>query len=622
MLHLKKYKFVILFIGLCHQAFTSQNDYLYKINLNNVVDDKILVELTPPKTEKSEVKFCFPAMVPGTYEVYNFGRFISDLKVTGVNGAKIKVEKSGDNVYVLSPANQIEKISYLVEDTWDTKIKDKIVFEPGGTNIEQGKNFSINTHGFFGFYDGMLDKNFIMEFTKPAGFYPSTGLTNVQIGSDKDVISVFDYHDLVDSPIMYALPDTTSIMVANTKVLVATYSPNHKVTSRFIANTIKEMLYAQRDYLGGNLPVDKYAFLFYFTDKATLSGAHGALEHSYSSFYVMPEMDSIYLEQQVRDVAAHEFFHIVTPLNIHAKEIGNFDYINPKMSEHLWLYEGMTEYAAHHAQVKSGLIDIDAFLKTMMGKYESSIDSYNDTMSFTFMSKNVLTEKIHPQYGNVYEKGALIGMCLDMYLRYYSNGEYGTQDLMRDLAKKYGKNRSFNDEDLFGEIEKLTYPQIGEFLRRYVGGHEPLPIKDAFDKVGLIYDKEKTYSNFSIGGFDVGYNEETQRLIIVDVKSVDAFGKAMGYKMGDEILSLNGKVITIENIKDVFNDYFSNVKEGDLVKVEVMRPKRKKNKYKKVELSAKARKVELKEYHAVNVKVPLSDKEKVTFKGWLDYNFK
>jgi predicted metalloprotease with PDZ domain len=602
-------------------AGIAQNDYNYKIDLTKVTDDKVLVELTPPKTDNNEVRFCFPAMVPGTYEVYNFGRFISDLKVNGKNGAKIKIEKKNDNIYVLSPAKEIETISYLVEDTWDTKIKEKIVFEPGGTNIEEGKNFAINTHGFFGFYDGMLDRNFILEFVKPSGFYPSTGLTNVKIGNDKDVISVYDYHDLVDSPIMYCKPDTTVINVANTKVLVSVYSPNKKVTSAYIAKTIQEMLYAQRDYLGGELPVEKYAFLIYFIDRPTLSGAHGALEHSYSSFYVMPEMDSTYLDQQIRDVAAHEFFHIVTPLNIHAKEIGNFDYINPKMSEHLWLYEGMTEYAAHHAQVKAGLIDVDEFLKVMMSKYENSLDDFNDTMSFTFMSKNVLNEKIHPQYNNVYEKGALIGMCLDIYLRYYSDGKYGTQNLMKDLAKKYGKTKSFNDEDLFGEIEKLTYPQIGEFLRKCVGGHEPLPMKDVFDKVGLSFEREKTFQNFSLGGFDVGFNDETKRLIIVDTQNMDAFGKAMGYKIGDEIFSLNGTEITMDNIKSIFGQFFDSVKDGELVKIEVMRPKRK-GKFKKVLLKAAARKVEQKEYNIINVKKPMSDQEKVTFKGWLDYNFK
>ncbi|MDZ4663843.1 MAG: peptidase M61 [Bacteroidota bacterium] len=599
----------------------AQNDYLYKIDLNKVVDDKLMVELTPPKTDKEEIRFCFPAMVPGTYEVYNFGRFISDLKVTGKNGQKIKIVKQSDNVYVLSPAKEIATITYIVEDTWDTKIKEKVVFEPGGTNIEEGKNFSINTHGFFGFYEGMMDRNFVLEFSKPLGFYPATGLSNVTVGNEKDVISVMDYHDLVDSPIMYCIPDTTSITVSNTKVLVAIYSPNKKVSSAYIAKTIQEMLYAQRDYLGGELPVDKYAFLIYFIDRPTLSGSHGALEHSYSSFYVMPEMDSIYLDQQIRDVAAHEFFHIVTPLNIHANEIGNFDYINPKMSEHLWLYEGMTEYAAHHAQVKAGLIDVDEFLKTMMGKYENSTNDFNDTMSFTFMSKNVLNEKIHPQYNNVYEKGALIGMCLDIYLRYYSDGKYGTQNLMKDLAKKYGKKKSFNDEDLFAEIEKLTYPEIGAFLRKHVSGKEPLPIKDVFDKAGLEFEKEKTYQNFSLGGFDVGFNDETKRLIIVDIANMDSFGKAMNYKIGDEILSLNGTIISIENIKTVFGQFFETVKEGDLVKLEVMRPKRKK-KLKKTELKATARKVEQKEFNIISVKKPMSDKEKVTFKGWLDYNFK
>ncbi len=600
----------------------AQNDYKYLINLKKPVNDKVVVELIPPLITQEEVSFCFPAMVPGTYEVYNFGRFISNLKATGKNGVKISVEKSGSNIYKLKPANQIEKISYEVEDTWDTNIKEKVVFEPGGTNIEEGKAFCINTHGFFGFFDGMLNKNFVLEFDKPAGFYPSTGLSDVKVGNDKDVISVFNYHDLVDSPIMYTMPDTATVMVANTKVLVSTYSPNKKVSSKFIAATLEELLFAQRDYLGGNLPVEKYAFLLYFTDKPTLSGSHGALEHSYSSFYVMPEMDSVELVQQIRDIAAHEFFHIVTPLNIHAKEIGDFDFINPKMSEHLWLYEGMTEYAAHHAQVKAGLIDIDAFLKTMIGKFETSVDYYNDTMSFTFMSKNVLDEKIHKQYNNVYEKGALIGLCLDVYLRHYSNGKYGTQDLMRDLAKKYGKDKSFNDEDLFNDIEALTYPEIGNFLRTYVGGKKPLPLEDVFDKAGLIYEKEKVFRNFSLGGFDVGFNESTMRLVIADTRSMDEFGKAMKYKEGDEIYSLNSQEITIESIKQVFGKHFDTVKEGDLVKVVVMRPKRKKGKYKKVELSAKAKMVDLKERNIVTVKPNLSEQEKAVFKGWLDYNLK
>ena len=76
----------------------------------------------------------------------------------------------------------------------------------------------------------------------------------------------------------------------------------------------------------------------------------------------MPEYSIDYMNQQLRDFAAHEFFHIVTPLNIHSEQIQPFNFTNPEMSRHLWLYEGMTEYFAGNAQVKAGLITIDEYI--------------------------------------------------------------------------------------------------------------------------------------------------------------------------------------------------------------------------------------------------------------------
>ena len=42
----------------------------------------------------------------------------------------------------------------------------------------------------------------------------------------------------------------------------------------------------------------------------------------------------------ISDIAAHEFFHVVTPLHIHSEIIENFDFETPVPSEHVWLYEG------------------------------------------------------------------------------------------------------------------------------------------------------------------------------------------------------------------------------------------------------------------------------------------
>jgi len=612
---------ILVISFLLSSVIIADDNYRYYINLTKVVNDKIQVTLTPPTIAQNEIEFSFPAMVPGTYEVYNFGRFISNFKVTGKNGTVIKVTKVDVNTYNISPAASIDKITYDVDDTWDKTdlpdTKDKVVFEPGGTNFEDGKNFAMNTHSMFGFIKGMLNKNFILEFEKPKGFYPATGLSDIKLGETKDVISVFDYHDLVDSPIMYSLPDTATILVANTKVLVANYSPNKKISARFIAATLNELLNAQKDYLGGELPVNKYAFLFYFIDKATQSGSNGALEHSYSSFYVLQEFDSLTLQQEIRDVAAHEFFHIVTPLNIHSKEIGDFDFSKPVMSEHLWLYEGMTEYAAHHAQTKGGITDIDKLIGTMMQKYENSITSYNDTMSFTYMSKHVLEEKIHVQYSNVYEKGAVIGMCLDILLRHYSDGKYGTQNLMKDLATKYGKSKSFNDADLFTDIEKFTYPQIGEFLRKHVSGTTPLPMKEVLDKIGIDFSKELVTYEFSLGSTDLNFNEKTNRLYVAGVDEMDEFGKQMGFKINDELAKLNGVELKMENIKETITNYYETIKEGDKVTIEIYRPKEKGSKYKVKSLTAVAKKIKITRKNQINLQERISDKQKQTLRAWV-----
>ncbi len=597
------------------------SDYKYFIDLTNVNNDKLQVKLIPPDMEENEAVFMFPAIIPGTYAIYNFGRFISDFKVIDKSGKEIAFSQTDKNTYKITDPKNIDYITYTVDDTWDyeqkkSDTKDDIVFEPAGTNMETGKNFILNTHGFFGYFKNKLDRNFSIEVIKPKGFYASSGLSTIKSGIDKDVIEVFDYHRLIDSPIMYNIPDTTFLEVGGTRVLVSVYSPNKKITSSYIAKNIYEILQAQKAYLGGTLPVDKYAFLIYLNDKPTQSGANGALEHSYSSTYVLPEIDSLYLGQTMRDVAAHEFFHIVTPLNIHSEEIGNFDFNAPKMSRHLWFYEGLTEYNAHHVQVISGLIDIDKFMEVMQGKMTEAKTQFNDTMPFTFMSAHVLETKYHGQYNNVYAKGALINMCLDILLRYYSNGSYGTQNLMADLSKKYGKDKSFKDDQLFDEIEKLTFPEIRDFLNTYVAGNKILPFKSVFEMVGLNYDEKLEKEEISLGGFGMGFNPQSNRAVIFETEKLDEFGKKMGYKDGDEILLFNGKAITLENYKDVLFGFLQTAKTGDKLVVVVAR-KKKNGKEKSKTLKAKVKPVKVTLPNFISVNKDASQHQIIARNGWL-----
>ncbi len=585
-----------------------ENTYRFSVDLTQVMGDKLKVELLPPLIGKEEVVYRFPKIVPGTYEIYNFGRFVSEFKAEDKQGKAMEVQKLDDNSWKIKNAKELAKISYWVEDTWDTEIKGSFVFEPAGTNIEDGKNFVINTHAFFGYFDDMKKQPFQVEVIRPEKFYGATGLNEVTTKGNVDTYSIGDYMQLVDAPIMYSLPDTSMLKVGGADILVSVYSPNKTVSSAFISKNIASVLKAQEKYLGGKLPIKKYAFIIYLTDKMSGSGASGALEHSYSSLYFLPELDPESLAQTMKDVAAHEFFHITTPLGIHAEQIGNFDYNDPSMSEHLWLYEGCTEYFAGNVQVKNGLLTKEEYLEVIRSKMMGA-EGFNDTLPFTRMSSGCL-DRYRSQYGNVYEKGALIGMCLDIKLLDLSGGKYRLQDLLNDLSKIYGKERSFKDEELFDQIVKLSYPEIGKFLNQHVDGSLPLPIKETLALAGITFTPEEKTTQLSLGGIGLGYNQQSGRFVVVDVSERNAFGDKMGYRPGDELLSINKKPLTIEGMQQI------NIQKGDMLKVVVMR-KDDKGREKKVKLKARIFPVEVVSKYILAIDPAPSPKQTLVQKAWL-----
>jgi len=607
---MRKLFFLFSFVSL----IKAQDAYQYNVDLVNVENKRVKVELIPPTFNSDTITYCFPAVVPGTYEKYDFGRFIQDLKVVPKKNANVFLKKIDENCYKIYPSKDIDKIVYYVTDTWHTSIKEKIIFEPAGTSILPDSAFVINNFGFYGYFRNYDNKPIYINYTKPKGFYPATAITTFTLSETKDVLQYKNYHELADFPVIYSIPDTTILNIHNTKVLISCYSPNKKLTSQYISSLLQNLLYALTNFFEGQLPVNKYAFLFYFTDKGTLSGASGALEHNQSSLYVLPEIDSIYISQTIRDVAAHEFLHILTPLTIHSEEIEYFDFNYPKMSKHLWLYEGTTEYHAHYLQEKEGLISPDEFLNVILEKIHNA-DGFNDTMSFTKMSENVLLPYYHQNYNNVYEKGALIGMCLDILLLKESKGTYSLRKLLLDLSKKYGASKPFKDDALFDEIEQMTYPSIGLFLRRYVEGTKPLPLSEIFSYVGLKFIKEKEIEEITFGGIDVGVNENEQ-IYITSLDNIDEFGKQFKFKEGDIIYSFNNRLFTLESAEEILSEFSATAKVGDPVVFEVIR-KDKKGNNQTLKLKGKVKKVKRVIKNTIDIDENMSEEQKFLLKKWL-----
>ncbi|MGB6153748.1 MAG: peptidase M61 [Pricia sp.] len=534
------------------------------MDLVNVVDDKVMVTIDPGSFTTDTVSFYIPKTVPGTYSTDNYGKYIEGLKAIDYDGNEIKTTKSDDNTWVITDGKTLDKVTYYVNDTYDTESEmDAAVFSPAGTNILKDENFMLNLHGFIGYFKDLKEVPYEIVITAPDNLEPTTTLTLKPTSPENtgtDTFTASRYFEVIDNPILYAEPNTESFQLNDIKVRLSVYSPNGVYTASDLKPKMEKMMMAQKAFLGEVNSTKNYDILLYLSKlDSTDAGGFGALEHHTSTVVVLPEsMPKDRLEQAMIDVVSHEFFHTVTPLNVHSKEVQYFDFNDPKMSRHLWMYEGTTEYFANLFQVQQGLIDEAEFYQRMMDKITNA-KSYDDTMSFTVMSEKILEEPYEENYANVYEKGALINMALDIELRRLSNGERGVLWLMKELSKKYGKDVPFEDNELIDEIVAMTYPEIRTFFDKHVIGETPIDYSSYLAKVGLTLEEGEKQTGYFLDDdvpfIDVDPKNDNAIFIRKGI-TLNSFFNDMGAEGGDVIQSINGTPISLEAIRPIIGESF------------------------------------------------------------------
>ncbi|MEE8335715.1 MAG: hypothetical protein V3S48_04695 [Candidatus Neomarinimicrobiota bacterium] len=513
---IKSRKLVLFsFLILINPAFgESGKIYDYEIDLTSIVNDRFQVIFNCKDFSANRLIYQFPKIIPGTYKKADYGKYIKNFSAFDHQGKKLSVKKNGKNTFIISNAVNIDKITYWVNDTWDAKWKRDKVYPMAGTNIDAGRNFVINAGGVFGYFENEELNPVKLKINKPEDLYGITVLDQEIVDAGHVIYTARDYHELVDSPVMFSEPDTFGFNVKNARVLIGVARENgeEKYAERLYEH-FGPAMEAVGEYLG-SLPVDNYTFIFYFPDRSDLAKIieakrfqgirfignllknglpmAGALEHNTSSFFYMIDLNEKYTDDIFKvttEAGLHEFMHIITPLTLHSQHVGDFDYARPKMSQHLWLYEGLTEYFAHLILVQGGIITPQEFLfRNMRNKIRRGEKFPNEKMSFTEMSKNALKGKHKRQFIQVYQRGAVMGMLLDIEIIRLTKGEKTLIDVITELSQRYGKDKSFDEDTFIDEFVDLVHPDLKIFFDKYIDGREELPYVETFKTVGLTFE--------------------------------------------------------------------------------------------------------------------------------------
>ena len=446
----------------------------YTVNLNDRADTLFKVSLQVDRLGAANAIFQFAATAPGTYQVMNIGRFVRSFHAFDAAGKEVASTQVSTNQWRLSAPARVREIRYTMAPTWTTKVSENPVYLMCGTSLSDDHSL-INGQGVFGMPKGMQGVPISVKLLAPADWKIATSLPLAD-----GLYLADDYDRLVDSPILAGRLTLARLDVTGVPVDIAVYATHDQINADQLREAMRDMLNAAGEFLG-KLPVDHYMFLYYFEARG-----QGAWEHSYGSEYSLPERP--YTPQygkQITDIAAHEFFHVVTPLNLHSEIIEHFNFETPIASRHLWLYEGSTEWAAHKMQLESGLKPATEYLATLVQKMKTDRAGFDTTWSLTKLSLTSYSDSGQKQYGNIYQRGALVAGLLDIKLLELSNGEHGLRDLIQDLSKQYGKKRAFRDDSLVSIIVSRTNPAVGEFINSYIRGAQHLPVKEYYAKLGI-----------------------------------------------------------------------------------------------------------------------------------------
>lgn len=572
----------------------------YQVDLTKIETDSFFVELEIKGFSSDTAVFQFASTAPGTYQVMDVGRFAGSFRAFSSTGVLLPVYRISTNQYLIRNAQTLSRITYQIEDTYDTQITEHPVYPMSGSNLEND-NALLNGQMLFGFVRGYQSNPIQVKFNYPKEWKVATALEE-----SKGSYVAQTYDELVDSPFMFGKLTHATSKIGGTKVHIYCYSQNGMITADSLLAHMNDMLRAADKFIG-KLPVKHYTFLFHF--RKDLPPAYGAWEHSYSSFYAMPETTFRESAEQILSFASHEFFHIITPLNIHSEIIEQFNFETPVPSQHLWLYEGTTEWAAQMMQIRGRLISPEEFTRRITQKLNTN-DHYRQDVSLVDLSLGSYGE-LESQYINIYMKGALTAMMLDMRLLELSKGKTGLRDVIQKLSKKYGTRKAFSEKDFFDEFVKMTYPEIGDFFNRYVKGTEGLPVKNMMGLAGFEYLAEYKTGKFtsSQGSFKIDFVNNA--LIVKDVNPTDSVNISLGIQNGDVLLKIKYKDETFSLFDPQVQRVIKSIQPKDIFTWIIMRDG------KELELTAPAGQKEVSVKHRI-VAVPEPTKEQMDFRNrWL-----
>ena len=530
-----------------------------------------------PAVRSEEDVLVMPVWTPGSYMIREFERHVQDFSATDASGRPLEWEKiNKDSWRVKTNGSRDWRATYRV-------YANELSVRTSELNSDHA---FWNNAALLMYPEGSIDMPSSLHVIAPQPWKVATGLSPVP--GQKNTFRAENFDILYDSPVEVSNFKTLLFEVKGVPHRIVIDGEGNYDPERMRAD-VKKIVEAEVELMGGEIPYHDYTFILHLR-----SNAGGGLEHLNSAALGYPRFGfGLELSEAVSSAApnaqpqstyrgflslvAHEFFHLWNVKRIRPDALGPFDYTKENYTKLLWVAEGMTDYYARVVLRRTGLISDQDFLREtaqsiqdlqntpgrlVQSAEESSFDTW---IKYYRQDENSVNSQV-----SYYDKGAILGLLLDLEIRKRSGGAKSLDDVMRYLYNEfYKKDRNYTPQDFQKTCELMAGSSLEQFFASYVRGREELNYDAALGAAGLRLDlTRKADLTKAVEEAYLGADlaQEADRLM---VKHVYAGSPAyeQGLNTGDQIMALNN----MRANKEFFEARLAEKRPGDLVTLTIFR---------------------------------------------------
>ena len=532
------------------------------------------VSLTFQQISTQSAILSLPNWVPGSYMIREFSRHIVSINAS-CNGQPSPLRQLNKNTWQTEALSGQWQVDYLVY-AFDLSVR--------GAYLDQERGFFDGACLFLNHHQATNQTHTVSLSHLPTGWEIATSLPCI----DTYTFQAASYAELIDHPFELGTLEILNFSAGGIAHRLALSGHYADFDRERLISDLQKICTAQLAMFPSPAPFSDYLFLLHVGDRI-----YGGLEHRSSTALLadrnslpVPNMvapDDAYV--QLLGLFSHEYFHAWNVKSIKPAAFTPYRLDEESYTEQLWAFEGITSYYDDLILVRSGVLDIKGYLKLLADNISKIQQTKGREMQTLAQSSFTAWTKFYKQNENspnalvsYYQQGALMALCLDLYIRHQSQGRFSLDHIMQSLYLDWCHHGQGLAENQWQQhAQALTGIDLSNFFQRALHSTEPLPLAECLTTAGIELSWQASERN--IGGtietsppspkptatdFGARFKQNSDHILLSHVFSHGSAERA-GLSAQDRIIALNGFACSD------FNQQWGRFNIGDTIEVHYFR---------------------------------------------------